>query len=476
MKILVIEDDQEFFDAEILPRLKSAAPNAEISNARSREAALEKITSSFSDIILLDMKLPAVDGQMDTNEDHGVFVFHEARKHCPGTPIFILTGSESNEFFPDLIKQAQQVDVWGSGAKLSTVDYLPKRKLDAFHDRIASLSQQIEGLRDIEIRKEAKDTPYSEQEDRLLRTFVRRRGGVKAAVATLTGGLSDARVVRLQITDDAGAPRDAAIGKLARLPLVARETMRYTNAVSRLPAAATPRFLETLVYGAKDLGGVFYQLADAPAEPLFSVAKNFPEIAAAAVQQVEELTARWRDGVPESPRRISDIRRLMVDDAKAAELWKTFDLPWAPEFESRRLQTKWCCVHGDLHGGNILVNAKGRPVLIDYNDIGDGPASLDPLTIELGFLFHPAGTKVMGAWSISPGSADWGDENTFFTGCEFVEALRACRAWLRRVAAGEREIAAAGYAYALRQLKFVETDKALALQLVNSFRRQFEAA
>ncbi len=58
-------------------------------------------------------------------------------------------------------------------------------------------------------------------------------------------------------------------------------------------------------------------------------------------------------------------------------------LTWADEFEDRNIQVRWCCAHGDLHGHNVLVATDGSACLIDYGDVMDAPASLDPVTLEL---------------------------------------------------------------------------------------------
>lgn len=42
-----------------------------------------------------------------------------------------------------------------------------------------------------------------------------------------------------------------------------------------------------------------------------------------------------------------------------------------------------CLVHGDLHGGNVLVTANGQPVLIDYRNMGRGPRLLDFVSLEV---------------------------------------------------------------------------------------------
>jgi Ser/Thr protein kinase RdoA (MazF antagonist) len=64
-------------------------------------------------------------------------------------------------------------------------------------------------------------------------------------------------------------------------------------------------------------------------------------------------------------------------------------------------QTCWACVHGDLHGSTALVSASGSAVVVDYGDVAEGPASLDPVTLELSLILHPQGaTSPAGPQSI----------------------------------------------------------------------------
>jgi hypothetical protein len=104
-------------------------------------------------------------------------------------------------------------------------------------------------------------------------------------------------------------------------------------------------------------------------------------------------------------------------------------------------------------------------VLIDYGDVGNGPASLDAITLELCLLFHPQRID-MGGWPTLEQAKQWGSLDAYLDGCPAAEFTRECRAWATRVAAGQREIAASAYAYLFRQLKYADTNKVLALALL----------
>jgi len=42
-----------------------------------------------------------------------------------------------------------------------------------------------------------------------------------------------------------------------------------------------------------------------------------------------------------------------------------------------------CVVHGDLHGGNVLIDGEGQPKLIDYRNLTRGPRCLDFASLEV---------------------------------------------------------------------------------------------
>jgi hypothetical protein len=68
-----------------------------------------------------------------------------------------------------------------------------------------------------------------------------------------------------------------------------------------------------------------------------------------------------------------------------------------------------------------------------------------------------------------------GDLDPYLVGCPVEEFVRECRAWAARVGAGQREIAAAAYSYLVRQLKYRDTNKELALALLDGVKRYYDA-
>jgi CheY-like chemotaxis protein len=469
MHVLIVEDDADFVEAlrQVLAELPS---NSHIQVAGSRSAAFSLLDNKFFDLVVLDLKIPTIDGALDANPEHGHAVFAHSLSAAPGTPIFVLTGSPAEDFIPALLKRQQQVDIWSEGKKVGTVEFLKKYKFDEFQAMLAPIAAAINGLSDVELDRGAVNLAL--QEDRLIRIFARKFGGRRCVVTQLSGGLSGAKVVRLWVTDSGGARVHDAVAKLGSLADVRDEGVRFDTFISRLDPGATPRKLAVLEFGAGAQAGIFYGLAEGFKSSAFEVALQ-DRRAANAVTGVEVATKRWTDGVPQTPRTLREIRQRVLDDESLTEVLAQYPIYWANNFEASQIQTRWACIHGDLHGSNILVAENGSAVLIDYGDVGDGPASLDPVTLELSLLFHPQGVD-LGEWPSLDQARQWGVAEAYLEGCPAAQFIRACRKWFGRVSAGNREVAASAYAYLMRQLKYKDTNKELALALLEGVKAFYD--
>lgn len=468
--VLVVEDDLDFIE-EFRQVFAELPGHSELRVAASREAAFALLASEFFDLIVLDLKIPTIDGALDANPEHGHAVFTRARALSPGTPIFLLTGSPVEDFIPTLLQQQQQIDIWGEGRRIGTVEFLKKVRFDQCPTKLGPIAAAVHALSDVELDRGGINLTL--QEDRLIRIFAKRFGGTRCTVARLGGGLSGAKVLRLHITDSGGARVHDAVAKLGSPGDVNDEGSRFDNRVARLDASATPRKLATLEFGAGALAGIFYGLAQGFEASAFELALRQDGTCAGAIRGVETATKRWTDGVGETRRPIQQIRQCVLSDDTLSRILEKYSISWAINFETNTIQTRWACIHGDLHGNNILIS-NGSAVLIDYGDVGDGPASLDPITLELSLLFHPQRLDTLGWPSIEQASR-WGSIESYVQGCPAAEFIRECREWAGRVSAGNREIAACAYSYLVRQLKYEDTNKELALALLDGVKRFYDA-
>jgi hypothetical protein len=156
------------------------------------------------------------------------------------------------------------------------------------------------------------------------------------------------------------------------------------------------------------------------------------------------------------------LRRDFVSDAGLHEAG--VKIPAERDIEMRVAKTM---AHGDLHGFNVLVKDGADPTLIDYGEVGDANAALDPVTLELSSLFHPHMASAFGNWPDPAQAADWADLDAYLDGCPVPEFVRACRDWATEASAEVEELLATAYCYAMRQMKYPDTNKELALAIAN---------
>jgi aminoglycoside phosphotransferase (APT) family kinase protein len=190
---------------------------------------------------------------------------------------------------------------------------------------------------------------------------------------------------------------------------------------------------------------------------------------------IESSLRRWSEGVPQTRYEIRQVRRRLLTDADMERIAEKFELDWVAAFEDRLIQIRWCVIHGDLHGSNVLTSNSGQAVVVDYGDVGEGPASLDPITLELALLCHPQSPIRGGNWPTAENCEHWGDLDRYLVDCPCAEYVRSCREWAQRLAAGNREIAACAYSYLVRQLKYEDTDKGRVMSLLKGVKNLFEA-
>src|ERR1700730_15606579 len=168
MRLLVAEDDASFLD-DLLPLLAGLPGSPEIEVAKSRDSALYMLQHQFFDLVILDLKLPTVEGGLDLKIEYGYAVFAESQNVASGTPIFILTGSSADDIFPDLLGKAQRVDIWGERVQRGTIDFLQKRRLDELTEKLVPLAEAVHRLSDIEVQRLGRQFELSVSEGRLVR-------------------------------------------------------------------------------------------------------------------------------------------------------------------------------------------------------------------------------------------------------------------------------------------------------------------
>lgn len=106
--VLVVEDDEE--DYLIAQRLLSHIDSSKLvmDRAESLESALQRLSESGTDLVLLDLSLP---------DSHGLETYEKVRAHAPAMPVVLLTGLSDEDLGAEAVQKGAQ-------------DYLVKGQVD----------------------------------------------------------------------------------------------------------------------------------------------------------------------------------------------------------------------------------------------------------------------------------------------------------------------------------------------------------
>jgi hypothetical protein len=136
--------------------------------------------------------------------------------------------------------------------------------------------------------------------------------------------------------------------------------------------------------------------------------------------------------------------------------------------EARTVRAGQCSQHGDLHCANVVFAEGDQPMLIDFADAGISFSAVDAITLELSTVFHAQHTMLPGNWPTEEGMLRWPLPEQFTDGCPFAPFIIGCREWAVGAAESQEEVVALAYAYAMRQLRYEDTDKMLARALIRA--------
>jgi len=120
-RVLVVDDEEDFLES-IVRRLELRG--IEVDGVASGAAALELLTRKQVDVVVLDIKMPGMDG---------IEALRQIRKMYPDVEVIVLTGHASQEF--------QRL-----GRELGAFDYLIKPvRLDTVLERIRAACRRRRG-------------------------------------------------------------------------------------------------------------------------------------------------------------------------------------------------------------------------------------------------------------------------------------------------------------------------------------------
>ena len=359
-------------------------------------------------------------------------------------------------------------DFLGVGKREPLLKFFDKSQLSECLAEVRRIKESVDQLETIEISRGTDPIDLTPAQARVIRIGARRRGARVARVSRLGGGLSEAVVLRVQLEGPSGEHVARVVAKLGAIPLVENESTRYQQLISgTLEVGVCPAITDTIVAGASQEGGLFYELAGEYPSTLFELIEHSE--ASRVVTRLQSRTSLWRSGAPTTSVKAAKIRRSLIDDTTFRDAAGDV-LNWArvEQIESLDLQSRWCTQHGDLHGLNVLISGAGEPLLIDFAEAAHMSAAVDPITLELSPLFHADSPIKDQDWPSAGQAARWHILDAYIDNSPIADYVRRCREWAHSegTAAGDNEVAAVVYAYAARQLKYPETNRDLAVALI----------
>ncbi|NVJ53781.1 MAG: response regulator [Campylobacteraceae bacterium] len=466
-RILIIEDESEISDT-LIEELYKYGNSIDITLAENVKEALTIIKDTpFFDLITLDLQIPSDKGKLDQKPEHGLSILAECQEYAKGTPVIILTGTGTEDMIDEFLGYSNRHKIWFDNNKYSTISYVSKVNTDKFFKKIEDIYNSVKKLFEIELQT-SESLPI--EHDRLIRMFTKSQSAVFTKVKTIGGGLSGVKVYALEVFNEQGHVIIKTIAKCGKMDEVNEDANNYEKYINRLDQSVTPRKIIKINYGAKSNSGVFYGLVTNYDFSYFGATKENKNNSSIR-ESIKEILKPWHSAKTQHRTKIIEIRRSLVSDKIAQKLVEKYDLSWVTEIEEILFQSTKSCYHGDLHGENILIDTSGNTsTLIDYGDVNEGASTIDPITLECSFLFHPDGLDNKG-WPTIENLNNWEDLEKYIEGCPIPDEISFCRKWTEELSVGKRDIGACLYAYALRQLKYPDTDKSLALALLNTSRR-----
>jgi len=470
VRILHIEDDAEWFERILRPRLEDSGTN-EVVYARSKSEGEAVLVDQDIDYVILDLAIPLDDPRGSPSVSHGQDLAMLIRRDYPGVPILILTGQSSEEAAQEL-EEDDSFEWFWDGERRNLVKIRKKSQLDRALDLVAQASEALRVLEGFELNFQGEAAGrLTTQQRRIIKLFGKCRDATAAVVESVNGGLSDTEVLRVNLLDQNGNSLLPALAKIGHWSLIDAEVEKYHNYSNRLPVGSCPAYIDRYSCGCQAIGGVFFQLATEHRRDFFDVLRQSDEAASKLIGEIRGRLDRWHSARTAENRTVSEIRRQLCTDTKFAVVRERYpQIDWE-NFENRDLQVNVSVGHGDLHGSNILVSDTDQPVFIDYADIDMYPCSLDPITLELSPFFYPS-TNV--DFAAPKELAQLWFEDDRLQHIRYPESSVALREWSLANAFLNRELYAVVYAYCARQLTYEDTNAEFALGLIQNCIAKFE--
>jgi CheY-like chemotaxis protein len=473
MQILFVEDNSPYADilVSVVNEKISGVSWDVVDNSGSAE---ELLAQNFYDLVILDLCMPSIPSGFEKNVENGQRLFYQVQQLMPGTPIYILTGSELDSFATGLSRHGERIKLWGAEQEFPTVLYFRKNNTPELVIELLGVCHEVLSVNSISINTRGKTIEFAKGQERALKTFVRSMGGADGVYYPLSG-LSGSLVGRVQVRDARLNIIGAFVAKLGTASKIQKENESFARHVRLLPINTFTPLLSGMDKGLKEYSAIFYTLAEGYSETLFEVVRRDTTAAVSVIQKVRASLERWSAASNVSRVSVGDVRKAKLSDESFEEIIKRYGIEEIREIERIQVNASVSCVHGDLHGGNILVDKTEAPVLIDFGDVGCGYSGLDPITLEMSLIFHPDCVSSGVSKEILNHLQYWPDIDRYCHENPYGDVIKYCRDWAYDISGDDQSVLAAGYAFAIRQLKYDQVNPddtiALILGIANALKR-----
>jgi CheY-like chemotaxis protein len=468
IRILLVEDDAD--EAHALEGALRGPPDLAIDRAVNAADAHALVNSREYDLIVLDLALPPDNRRLAPRREEGEHLVDDMLREHSGTVLYVLSGHADLHLASQFTNRAGSEDLFGDRAKERMLRFFPKEDLAAC---VGSINEHLTNLAEVDrvtLEAPSGDLGLSVSEQRAVRILTRRSGGSTVKLDPLGGGLSRAKTFRADAATPEGSRTALLAIKLGERRRVMDEAERYEGVAGLLPVGLGAPLVTTIKAGAGRVGALGYRLADDYDRSLFAALSD-DHAASATAQRLAERFHEWYSTATPVAETVQDIRRRVVPDGDVIAALSATELTALRSVDTIEVTSASCMQHGDLHGLNVLVDSRGEPVVIDYGEVGRANPSLDPVTLELSAIFHPAAPDV--GWLAVADIEGFFDDGGFKCACPYAEFFGACRAWSAAAQASEEERAATALAYAVRQLKYPNPTAPLARALMRAALEQF---
>lgn len=445
MRILLIEDDER--GIQLVSEVAQKVGGINLDVAHHKEEGIEFLESESFDLILCDLRIPPTANSLDASVEHGLAVQAASTTCCPGTPLVFLTAFATPRNITSQLSLGAVADLYGLKS-VPLVQLCIKGDPAELERILRNFSEALLELESSCLVEPPGDHPAMML--RAVRTYAKDLGSTRAFIRPLSG-LSGADVATVQLAEPHGGTASVFV-KVVDRDVAQDELNRYHQFVpNHLQPGDFAPALPALMYGLQKKAALLSTLADDQCRSLFQVLTEDPETALAAVRSLKAALLPWHGSATSLQSTVGELRREHLPDDKAMALQGHF--AHLQDHETINLEVAMSIIHGDLHGENVLLDVKGRPILIDFGDVRVGPSALDPVTLELSVLFHKDGPARGHRWPRTENLRAWSDVDRYAAGSPYQEFIRACRKWALETDTLDA-ISAVAYSHALRQLKY----------------------